>query len=1114
MSFTSYLIRKFDFSHENIFFRKFSENLNSVYGEKQGEHILIGNIGCNGHQIDAIYITKGQITIIDFKDYSGELTFSENNPWKIKNANNDLLFVQGGAHSRNPFQQVRAYRFSLMDFLSHHSNSFVKNRTNVRWDHIGCMVLFQNHVEFNDDEIPPNVKKYFHIADKNNIINLIDSIYSQGLEFTDNEIQSIIGVLDVKPQNLLEHNNFIDQNAKSLRDDSENLTLIKKLLINNTTDSLYKRVLNYYKTLINVERFKEPEVIETHRLPINNHFEITDYQLDLTHPTALHDLILRNRNEKFPKNLFVVLNILIDGNEHPLLQTIILSEYITNENLIKLNFNDFELYDKSLESLGVNDDTLEELSSSVNTAFNLEEKLNYFRNIMGVTAELGHSILVGLCNEGLHSIQLVSELNTLGKLEETAIRNEIFKGYLYNTNVFNTESDLNLKTIIRVTPLNNSQERAVKLAYKQSLTVVTGPPGTGKSQVVLNIIANAVSNGQSILFASKNNKAIDTIKDRFNLILNEKYLLRTGSSVEINESLKPQLENFISRKNNGLFNDVSDENPIFDAVKVANSRLEQLAEQIKKIPKLEKEIVNTESVLKQKSDNLHKWLDEQGNEFVHIFYGRDENKVKIDSTEVALQINKIENWQKGLISKLFYRWFHKEKFEKEISSINKSQSIEIYEYVQFNAPWVEVEKDILDSSKKNLNFLIDLKAKVNKLKVESEILRQLENSLSCLKNEIDILKSTKENNETEILQIKANLPNLGKEVLNKIVQQRLNKLDSSNTQIYNDYLPAKVWKYDDVADFTQCSRKFISDFKAICLTSLSVKSSFPLKEELFDLLIIDEASQCDIASAIPLIFRSRNVVIIGDPLQLKHITQVKKHEETFLAENLDLENYQLDYVNKSLFDFSFSLANKSSLESVFLEEHYRCHPQIINFSNKYFYERRLGQSMNVQTQEDNFKLGEPGINWINVVGEMHENQNLNVAEVNKCVDLVIELTTRYPNATIGIISPFVHQYRAIAENLPAELLAMVKPETVHKYQGDEKDIIIFTTVVTNNSPASKANFINSKDYLLNVAITRARSALYVIGNFRYCKNLINDNVKTPLSNLANYVESLGRVKEL
>lgn len=1112
MSFNSYLIRKFDFTHENIYFKKFSENLKSIYNEKPGEHILIGNISCNGHQFDAIYISRGQISVIDFKDYHGELTFSENNPWKMKNSEGELLFVQGGAQMRNPYQQVKAYRFSLMEYLSSRSNSIIGKRTNIKWDHIGCIVLFQDKVIFNDEEIPKKVKRYFHISDKDRINNLLDSIYSQSLEFSDNEINLIVSTLDVKPENLIGRVDIEAENPTKLDQCENRLALIKRLMSGSASDSLPKRIINYYKTLINAERYKESKSNKTYSYIRNPEIDFNNYPLDLSDSQNFHNEFLRNFESKFPNNLFVALNISVDNNIYPLLNTIILSADIKNKDIVYLNFNEFELHNKTMESMGLSEDLIDEFTTSINMASTLEEKLNCIRTKLGVEVELSNNFSVGLSNESLFSVQLVSELNSLSKISESNFINQIFESFIYNSSILKNNSNLKMDPNIQVTPLNPSQKKAVNLSFEQPLTVITGPPGTGKSQVVINILANAVLNGHSVLFASKNNKAIDSVKERMNVILKEPYLLRMGSRDEIKDNLKPQLTNFISRKNSNVYNDnITELDNSINDIREKNSTLELLNSQILRIPELEIEIKNLESELNKVSNAFYKWLDEKDSEFKKLFFDNN-TSFNIDLNEAALLIKKIQKWESGFISKLLFKWFHQSKFERTIQNINKELSPEVYEYVQLNAPWADTKSELLDSTRINLEFLINLKKNIEKLKNYKKDLENIEYEIIKLKEEYDNLLISEPSIKAEIVQIELTLPQLGQNALNKSVFQKLFKLDPLNTQTYIDYLPVTIWRNEDISDLRNCTTKFVSNFNAICLTSLSVKNSFLLDENIFDLLVIDEASQCDIASVLPMIFRSKNVVIIGDPLQLKHITKVQDYEEKFLIEGLKLEKQQLNYVNKSLFDFSFSLANKSSFESVFLDEHYRCHPEIIEFSNANFYERRLGQSMKIMTSEIDFHFGATGINWINVVGGMHEYKNFNIAEVNKCVDLVKSLATQFPDASIGIITPFVDQHKAISERLSVDLKMKIKPDTVHRYQGDEKDIIIFTTVVTENSPSSKANFINDKDYLLNVALTRAKSSLYIIGNFNYCRNLRNDNLRTPLSNLADYVDSLNKVE--
>lgn len=598
-------------------------------------------------------------------------------------------------------------------------------------------------------------------------------------------------------------------------------------------------------------------------------------------------------------------------------------------------------------------------------------------------------------------------------------------------------------------------------------------------------------------------------------LLNEPYLLRFGSKNEITENAKPLLVKFLNRKNQGKIIDNSEElSGLLNDIRQDNLRADFLKSQIKRISVLEAELVENDLLLELRRDNLKKWINNLDVDLKRLFI--EENiSVKADNNELALLIKKIEKWKRNRISRFLFDWFYQSKFEATIKNINKSQSEELYEYIQLKTPWAHPSLQLLDSSKANLSFLIELKTSSSKLikdlQLREKEIRDLEETKIRFEAELTTLLESKESFEAELLQIGSQQPRKGINVLNSTIQQRLFSSDASNVQRYLDYLPANVWMDKEVEDFRICSRKFVSEFSAICITALSIKNSFPLSENIFDLLVIDEASQCDIASALPMIYRAKRVVIIGDPLQLKHITSVQRYEERYTIEGLDLAEIQLGYVDKSLYDFSFSLVNKSALESVFLDEHYRCHPEIINFSNTHFYLRRLGQSMTIRTTAESFQFGKPGMNWVNSNGVMHEGKNINISEVNKCVDLVYALIEQFPDASIGIITPFKDQYIAISEKLLQQVKDKVKPDTVHRYQGDEKDIIILSLVVSENSPASKARYINSKDYLLNVAITRARSSLYIVGDINYCVKLRDNRIRTPLSLLANYVESLGKV---
>ncbi len=94
--------------------------------------------------------------------------------------------------------------------------------------------------------------------------------------------------------------------------------------------------------------------------------------------------------------------------------------------------------------------------------------------------------------------------------------------------------------------------------------------------------------------------------------------------------------------------------------------------------------------------------------------------------------------------------------------------------------------------------------------------------------------------------------------------------------------------------------------------------------------------------------------------------------------------------------------------------------------------------------------------------------------------------------------------------IPEELAGQIVSDTVHKFQGDEKDVIIYSLVVTDDSPEGKIRWIDySVPNLVNVAVTRARKALYVVGNLRYIQTHSSSNL--PLGYLAYYAENKQKV---
>ena len=154
---------------------------------------------------------------------------------------------------------------------------------------------------------------------------------------------------------------------------------------------------------------------------------------------------------------------------------------------------------------------------------------------------------------------------------------------------------------------------------------------------------------------------------------------------------------------------------------------------------------------------------------------------------------------------------------------------------------------------------------------------------------------------------------------------------------------------------------------AWCVTNLSARNSLPLEANLFDLLIIDEASQCDIASALPLLYRSRRAVIIGDSQQLRHIAGIEQRRDQQLqaTHGLTANDQIYAYEQNSLYDLTVTVGAVEA--PILLRNHYRSHSQIVSFSNRTWYR----DGLRVWTDYSRLKVppdGALGIRWTDVAG--------------------------------------------------------------------------------------------------------------------------------------------------
>ncbi|MBX3009780.1 MAG: AAA family ATPase [Melioribacteraceae bacterium] len=1112
MAFKCYLVEKYDTTHENAFFRVLVNGLKTKYSHGKENNILIGNVGCNGHVFDGLFISRNKIITLEFKNYGGKLTFSENNPWKIWEKS-DFKFVAGGGSIRNPFQQVNAYRHSLIQYLgARKENILDKNHEKCNWGHISGMVIFHQVIELNEKEIPQNIQTYFSIADPTNYISIIDDRGSTELNLTTKEMNQILVALNITDSNLFDISCSDDNVVKiSGSDGGKRLELVKNILPKVQITDPIKKILHYYYVLINLERYKEAGVTNTNSIQVAEEiFYSGGLQVNIEKTPVLYAEFVRNKALAHPQNIFVGVNVILEGVPITVLHKIYFLKDLEDSTSLNIDFSDFTLYTKGLEKRGFSNELLLELSSSVAANLTFESKLHSLKELLGEIT-LSNRIIIGFSEESLFVAQLLRELLDIENNNPIKVNSTLYK-YLLRGKFQGPASPVN--KLLKITALNERQEEAIRLAFTQPLTVITGPPGTGKTQIILNILANGIILNKKILFASKNNKAVDNVKERMDEILLDKdFFIRFGSKDDIQNKLKPILSTYVTKlqhksySNNKITLDAAkkDIDNIFSDKQEYESNL-QLDTSLKE--EIEKTIVLLESI-----DNTYEsWISIKKKEKLDKFLLLEDEEIAGCKSIITFLLNKLKLKYSG-IGKVKFNLFDKKDFYFEVQNSISGFSATIKQIIKKHTPLEEYEiynrgDDLIKYLVRVFNVL-ELGGKLRE-ENESKLLERnrIHNLVLELNEKRAKLKERQKVLERCIKKSESILTEKSIKYINEIIAYKLATTSASVVNNYNGVLPLDTRTpraFDYIDDFLRL-------FNITAISNLSIRNSIPLKEEVYDMLVFDEASQCDIASAIPLIFRAKTLVVIGDPNQLKHISNVQNYEEDFIAEKIGVVNeIQLKYRDNSLYDYCFDLAVNSNCESVFLDKHYRCHKDIIEYSSRMFYLPTVGQSLEVMTNVSGFKYEPKGLNWFHCSPLLRDNSNINEAEINKAVELAIELYEKYAEASIGITTPFVNQIERIRTKIPNRYYDRIAIDNVHKFQGDEKDIIIFSMVVSKGTKQGKINWINNgAPYLLNVAVSRARSSLIILGDYKFCSSL---SPETKIGGLAKYAMDLGRVIE-
>lgn len=559
---------------------------------------------------------------------------------------------------------------------------------------------------------------------------------------------------------------------------------------------------------------------------------------------------------------------------------------------------------------------------------------------------------------------------------------------------------------------NLSQKQAVDYALCNPISIIEGPPGTGKTQTILNILANAVMRGESVAVVSGNNTATANVLEKLKKYGVDFIAAPLGNSAN--------REAFIASQDPQLPDMQAWQNASIDpaTLRREEAELEQMLQ-----------LQNERSALTAEQDALEK-------EYAHFqeYYAtvKAEGDLPIFSQkataaqilsfmaeyELLLRERATLGMWKRLALRIKYRLKHVHFYGQSADTV--------IPYCQ--DLYYARRRDELQARK------LALQNKLEQFDFDAKMQRYVASSMRAFR-----------------------------------------------ASLAKKYGTARTRAVYEVGDLRRKSRAFIKDYPVILSTTYSLRVSLS-SNLVYDYVIIDEASQVDLATGALALSCAKKAVIVGDRKQLPNVVdqEQKRMTDRIFAQYDLAEAYR--YSDHSLLSAFVSLFPQAP--RVLLKEHYRCHPEIIGFCNQRFYQNELivltkpmcdRQPLAVyRTVPGNHARNRVNQRQIDVItNEVFPGQGLNACD-----------------GSVGIVTPYRNQADALQKVFAG---TAVQADTADKFQGQERSVMIFSTV--DNAIGDFASDPNR----LNVAVSRAIDQFIVVTDG-------NDNDMTsPIHDLIGYI---------
>jgi hypothetical protein len=560
---------------------------------------------------------------------------------------------------------------------------------------------------------------------------------------------------------------------------------------------------------------------------------------------------------------------------------------------------------------------------------------------------------------------------------------------------------------------NLSQRSAVENALTRSVSVIEGPPGTGKTETILNVIANIVVRGGSVGVVSFNNAAVDNVRDKLDALGFGHMVAGLGRN-EKRQAFFAQQESRNARVAGFLAEEPPRPSP--ERLAELDRRLRDL--QGGELRRAERRSILNAHILERRHFEQHLERHQVPELQGLPLLGRSSDRILDYLAETATDADEC---RAGLITRIrrYFRFGSMRGLDPGDTEVVLGLEQAYYE------------------------------RRIAELQAEVE---QIERRLRLA----DFDQLAEEHRELSAEALRAAL------------------VERYNAGVRRTFSADRYRRGGDFHDF-------LREYPVLLSTCHSLRDSMA-SGFMLDHLIIDEASQVDLPAAALAMASCRNVVVVGDLRQLPHIANQA-------ADGLAAPAPAYDYRRHNVLSSLVALY-RDHLPRTLLREHYRCAPAIIGYCNKTFYD---GDLVPYTIDEGDRSMIAVGTAEGNHMRRHRGGGRSNQREIDVITAEVIPAYCQgFDDRDIGIATPYRHQVNKVMDVLIRE----VEADTVHKFQGRQKDVVILTTVLDESRSGQTGLRFVDDPQLINVAVSRAAKRFILVTNHallpgsRYIRDLI------------------------